>query len=366
MSDAEDTEALLDATTALLPPLLTALEALNHTGRRLHPPDLPGLVAAMHACEEPLAAGLRQFESVAWPARLELFETRSRAAAGHALEALSLLGHCLERSNPAMAAYRAMGSATRAVEALYPVSFMLPPVNRFFLCPDQRDDDVLQQALLGADLDRDDVGILHAGNEASERGGFSVYVPEYHDAREPVPLVMALHGGSGHGRSFLWTWLREARSRDFILVTPTARQDTWSLMGPDVDTANLLAMVDYVRSRWAVDEERMLLTGMSDGGTFSYVSGLREDSPFTHLAPISATFHPMLMEGASARRIAGLPVYLVHGALDWMFPVDVARLARDALTAAGADVAYRELDDLSHTYPREENVRILEWLTRTL
>lgn len=45
-----------------------------------------------------------------------------------------------------------------------------------------------------------------------------------------------------------------------------------------------------------------------------------------------------------------------------MFPVDVARTARDALTAAGAALTYREVDDLSHTYPREENARILDWL----
>ena len=45
-----------------------------------------------------------------------------------------------------------------------------------------------------------------------------------------------------------------------------------------------------------------------------------------------------------------------------MFPVQVARQAREALTAAGADVTYRELDDLSHTYPREINAEILRWL----
>jgi phospholipase/carboxylesterase len=106
----------------------------------------------------------------------------------------------------------------------------------------------------------------------------------------------------------------------------------------------------------------MLLTGMSDGGTFSYVSGLQDNSPFTHLAPISASFHPMLLEGASRERLDGLPVYLVHGALDWMFPIDVAHMARDALSAAGVALEYRELADLSHTYPREENDRILSWL----
>ncbi len=45
-----------------------------------------------------------------------------------------------------------------------------------------------------------------------------------------------------------------------------------------------------------------------------------------------------------------------------MFPVQVARQTQQALSAAGADVIYRELDDLSHTYPREMNAEILSWL----
>jgi len=54
----------------------------------------------------------------------------------------------------------------------------------------------------------------------------------------------------------------------------------------------------------------------------------------------------------------------VHGARDWMFPVELARQARATLTAAGADVAYREIDDLSHAYPREINAELLAWLKR--
>ena len=173
---------------------------------------------------------------------------------------------------------------------------------------------------------------------------------------------MALHGGSGHGADFLWTWVREARSRGAILVSPTARGRTWSLMGPDVDSGNLERIVERVAEHWNVDRTRMLLTGMSDGGTFAYVSGLRAASPFTHLAPSSASFHPMLLEGSTPERLRGLRVYLMHGVLDWMFPVEMARAANTALSAAGAEVVYREIDDLSHTYPRDENPRIMDWL----
>jgi phospholipase/carboxylesterase len=123
-----------------------------------------------------------------------------------------------------------------------------------------------------------------------------------------------------------------------------------------------LAILEAVRSRWNIDSQRLLLTGMSDGGTFTYVSGLEAGSAFTHLAPISAAFHPMLAAMADPERIRDLPIFLTHGALDWMFPVDLARQARDALGAAGARVIYREIDDLSHTYPREINAEILDWL----
>jgi phospholipase/carboxylesterase len=101
---------------------------------------------------------------------------------------------------------------------------------------------------------------------------------------------------------------------------------------------------------------------MSDGGTFSYVTGLEGSSPFTHLAPVSATFHPLMAEMADAKRLRGLPVHIVHGQLDWMFPVQMARQTRQLLSAAGANVTYREIEDLSHCYPREINPAILSWL----
>ena len=70
-----------------------------------------------------------------------------------------------------------------------------------------------------------------------------------------------------------------------------------------------------------------------------------------------------MAEIADAQRLRSLPIYLVHGRLDWMFPVQVARQTRDALSAAGADVTYREIDDLSHCYPQEINADILKWLS---
>jgi phospholipase/carboxylesterase len=257
------------------------------------------------------------------------------------------------------AAYRALRRAAQAQEALYPLVAKFPPVSEFFLNKDMREDaDLLSRLASGAE----GTGVTHDHNEPGSRGGFSLYVPEYYTSDRSWPLVVALHGGSGNGRDFLWSWLRDARSFGAILIAPTATGRTWALMGDDGDTPNLNRILESVRGRFKVDAARMLLTGMSDGGTFCYVTGLESASPFTHLAPVAATFHPLMAQMADSERMRGLPIFLTHGKLDWMFPVEVARHARDALRAAGAEVSYREVDDLSHTYPREINAELLRWL----
>jgi phospholipase/carboxylesterase len=136
---------------------------------------------------------------------------------------------------------------------------------------------------------------------------------------------------------------------------------TWSLMEPDIDAANLGTILDQVRTRWTIDPHHLLLTGMSDGGTFTLLSGLADDSPFTHLAPVAASFHPFLLAMTSPERLTGLPIHLTHGALDWMFPVSMARTAHRTLARAGAAITYREIADLSHAYPRDGQGAVLDW-----
>lgn len=350
---------VLDAISFLLPRLLTTLDTLASIARQMHPPRLPALVDGIGAQDGALRDALERFRAAAWPGHLVLFRDQLEQAADLALRACNGLRDAVASADGRFGAYRALRHHTRAMEALYPLTTALPTVSRWFLNPAQRGDDALLDTL---QVTGPETGVIHADNETGTRGGFSVYVPENYDASRPYPLVMALHGGAGHGRLFLWSWLREARGRGLIVIAPTAIGDTWSLREPDIDASHIGHILDQVRRRWHIDSTRLLLTGMSDGGTFTLLSGLADDSPFTHLAPVAASFHPLLLTMSDPRRLAGLPVYLVHGALDWIFPVRVAHGANQALTAAGARVTFREIADLSHTYPREENDRMVDWL----
>jgi phospholipase/carboxylesterase len=352
-------EAVLDDIVAVLPPLLQSLESLGFIARHLNPPDFDRVMEAAGQPDEALK--IVRSRLVNWPEQSAKVQTALQGACDAALAAFEGLRAVQRGDGDLVAVFRALRYLPRAQEALYPLAARLPPVASFFVNPDLRDNtDLLGRLATPAS---ETTGIIHDHNDPGSHGGFSLYVPEYYTPDRAWPLVMALHGGSGNGRGFLWSWLRDARSLGAILVAPTATGNTWALMGEDTDTPNLARILDTVSGRWNVDPARLLLTGMSDGGTFCYVTGLEGASPFTHLAPVAATFHPLMAEMADAGRLQGLPVYIVHGRLDWMFPVQVARQTRDALSAAGADVTYRELDDLSHCYPREMNAPILNWLT---
>lgn len=357
-------EAVVDDIVAVLPPLLQSLEALGFVARYLNPPDFGRVMETAGQPDEALRAVRPRLSQ--WPAEFDGIRTSLETASDAALAAFDGLGEVMNGNGDLVSVFRALRHSPRAQEALYALVAKLPPVSEFFIEPSLREDTDLATRL--AQPANENTGIFHDHNEPGSRGGFSLYVPEYYTPDRALPLVMALHGGSGNGRGFLWSWLRDARSHGAILIAPTAvgnssnSKSTWALMGEDTDTPNLLRILEQVRSRWNVDTTKMLLTGMSDGGTFCYVSGLESTSPFTHLAPVSATFHPMMAEMADADRLRGLPIHLVHGKLDWMFPVQVARQTNQLLSAAGAKVTYREIDDLSHTYPREMNAPILQWL----
>ena len=361
MSDATEA-ALTRAISALGPPLLRTLHALEGAFRRLHPPEIPRLCEALAPLAEPLRRELGALRATDAPDDLAGIADQLERAAEAARDALvSFLGAA--GAGGAAPILHAMRAHADAQALLYPLWRILPPVSRYFLEPACWDRAGDFDAPVVADAR---VGIHHARDDAHERGGFTLYVPERHDGHAPLALVVALHGGGGHGRAFLWSWLREARSRGFALMAPTSRGSTWSLAGPDLDAASLRSMVEAVSGDWPIDPRRILLTGLSDGATYTLLGGLREDSPFTAFAPVSGVLHPANFANGNLARAAGRRVYLVHGALDWMFPVALARAAAEELTRAGADLTYRELPDLSHTYPRDENDPILRWFDPAL
>jgi len=338
---------------------LTALGGLEGAARFLHPPEMPRLREWLRPYREDLGRAAGVYRAMIAPAQLAAFQQSFVEGVDLTERALDLF---LTSSGPQQAILEVMASLRtfcRALEVFYGLH-RFPPLSRYFVEPP------FHHRLRELDpkpLDGVTVGLHHSGGErgADARGGFCLYVPESYDAESDLPLVVALHGGSGSGRDFLWSWLREARGRRFLLLAPTAKGSTWSLSGRDTDSAALRATIEFVASKWRMDRSHVLLTGLSDGATYALLEGLSQGAPYTHLAPVSGVLHPGNLMNGNLSRAAGRKIYLVHGRLDWMFPVESAETTRDKLVESGAQLEFRLLEDLSHTYPREENDRILSW-----
>lgn len=359
MTDPND--KLLDSATEILPALIQAMEALDFAARYFHPPMLPHIVSEIAGHDAPLRQALDTFRQIEWPERLAGFAAGINQAGDEICASFDGLRRAATERDNTGQGYRALRHVSRAAEHLYEAAGNVPPVSTYFLDRSKNSDQAFVEKLMSVDDGASGYGVRHVHNERGDRGGYSLYVPEYYDENQAYPLIIACHGGRGNGRAFLWTWLRNARSHGAILLAPTACGETWSIMDPDIDSENQDRILSRLQKDWHIDASRILLTGMSDGGTFSYVSGLRPESQVTHLAPIAASFHPFLLDAAPVDRLLNLKFYLVHGTLDWMFSVNIARSAHETLTSRNAAVTFREIEDLSHTYPREENANIMDW-----
>ena len=171
-------------------------------------------------------------------------------------------------------------------------------------------------------------------------------------AGEPRGSLVLLHG-RGADEADLFPLLDlldpERRLHGFTpqgpLTLPPGGRHWYRLGGiptPDPDTfwPSLAALADFLE----VVPKPLVLGGFSQGAVMTYAAGLGR-TPSQRpaaLLPLSG-FMPAVEElELDLTGLDGFPVAIAHGTLDTVIPVDFSRAARDALVAAGADVAYHE------------------------
>lgn len=121
------------------------------------------------------------------------------------------------------------------------------------------------------------------------RQGYAIYLPPNYDPSRAYPLMIVLHGGSSNGNLFLGVvlgnnmdWLRYSQflyddftprwTPDWIVVAPDGvGQLIWRWMGEQ----DVLEVIDDVTRHYRVDENRIVLGGLSNGGMGAYSIGTR-------------------------------------------------------------------------------------------
>jgi phospholipase/carboxylesterase len=140
---------------------------------------------------------------------------------------------------------------------------------------------------------------------------------------------------------------------------------------PDPDTFHatypaVSAWVDELLAEHGITPDRTALGGFSQGAVMSYALGLGAGRPRPAAIMALSGFIPEV-EGfeLDLGKAAGLPVAIGHGTHDPVISVDFGRDARDRLTAAGADVTYRE-SPMAHTIDPRFLSELPAWLRHAL
>ncbi len=153
-----------------------------------------------------------------------------------------------------------------------------------------------------------------------------LYVPESYDGTTPVPLLVALHPRSSSGRTLaLLTGLdAAAEEQGFIAVFPDALESGWGEDATDPalpdDVGFLAALVDAVSADYAIDPDRVVLTGLGNGGLMAYRLLCEAPERFTAAAVVGPLLWGYHRDGCPEEAAAPVDLLIVHGDADPFYP----------------------------------------------
>lgn len=184
-----------------------------------------------------------------------------------------------------------------------------------------------------------------------------VEVPADYDPAKPIPLRVSLHGGVGReapgpGDQPARPLSNRTPAGKEIVIHPRAWASSAWWRPEQVD--NILRLVERAKSVYNVDESRIYLTGISDGGTGVYYLAMREATPWSACVPLNG--HPLVIAnpqtGADgqlyARNLANCPLYIVNGGRDRLYPAASVAPIVDMFKRAAVPLTFQVHPDGEH------------------
>ncbi len=208
--------------------------------------------------------------------------------------------------------------------------------------------------------------VLHLDDGSAVQ--YAVAVPRDLDPGRPVPLILALHYGwrgelpAHYGEYFLRTVVLPAFAElEAIVVAPNCPATTWHAVRSE---RAVLALLDTLRAEFSVEQEKILVTGVSLGGMGAWFLAAQHPDLFSAAIPVAAI--PILdrpaagsdldslldrfqVQGAGlGKRLVQVPILVLHSRQDQAIPLAGVARAVEALRAAGAPVKLVVIEGASH------------------
>jgi len=201
---------------------------------------------------------------------------------------------------------------------------------------------------------------------------YQVYVPCDYTPQRRWPVILFLHGAGEGGRDALLPTeyqlgsaiRRNADRFPAIVVFPQVqRQVGWA----DADVRFALEALSATEREFITDPDRVYLTGVSSGGKATWYTLYRYPERFAAALIVCGRAGPLTSNGTVvresdpivpqvdghpitqlARAVRAIPVWVFHGDVDPIFPIEDARAVTAELQRQGAVVRYTELAGFGH------------------
>jgi predicted esterase len=185
---------------------------------------------------------------------------------------------------------------------------------------------------------------------------YAFVVPDTYDPARPHQVRVQLHGGIGRLRPAPINRIRVdslAGAVDEISVFPVGWAESmwWSAVQVD----NLHRILDRLKRTYNIDENRVYLTGASDGGTGAFFMAFRDTTPWASFLPLIGDM--MVLSTPSVRADGEMfpgnainkPFFIVNGGRDRLYPAHVTQIYANHLQTLGGTVVFRVYPESDHS-----------------
>lgn len=182
-------------------------------------------------------------------------------------------------------------------------------------------------------------------------------VPDDYDASISYPVEFMLHGGVGRPKQepgdSLWRSGYESLQRDDrLVVVPAAWNEAY--WWHEKQAVNLVAILQELRRDYNVDDNRVSLTGVSDGGTGAWFFAFKQ--PTEWAAFLSYIGHPGVLRSPQSgggyrlyfENLDNKPIYIVNGEEDPLYPAASLTSFIEILQQQEIDHVFRVIEGGGH------------------